>query len=174
MKTNKIITVLISALFVLTIISCSNNDESTNRDYLDNITGTYTGEFNSENTLAKTTGTAGTADITLTNNNQLQIHCYGETMDTTIIMYAFQNGDSVMICNSGEDFYNEYGHMENGYHMMDMGMNQTDWMHHMQDEHQDGDEHYGGFNMQNHSFHYAFKMMENDTVYMNEFNGMKQ
>jgi hypothetical protein len=171
MKKNKIITVIISALFVLSIVSCSKDETSNDRDYLDSIAGTYVGEFT---TVQKTTETIATANVTLTNNDQLQIHCYGETLDTTIIMDAFQNSDSIMLCNTGENFYNEYGHMENGYHMMDMGMNQTDWMHHMQDEHQDGDEHYGGFNMQNHSFHYAFKMMENDTVYMNEFNGMKQ
>ena len=171
MKTIKNITILISALFVLTMVSCSDEDPSNTRNYLDDITGTYIGEFSSANKL---TNDAGTADVTLTNNDQLEIHCYGELMDTTIIMDAFQNGDSVMVCNTGQDFYNEYGHMGNGYHMMDMRMNQSEWMHHLESDHANSDEHYGGFNMQNHSFSYSYKMMDGDTVYMIEFNGTKQ
>ena len=34
----------------------------------------------------------------------------------------------------------------------------SEWMQHLNNEHQDDDEHFGGFNMQNHSFEYTFKM----------------
>ncbi len=37
---------------------------------------------------------------------------------------------------------------------------ETEWQHHMDDEHQPGDEHFGGFDMGNHSFGYSFQMME--------------
>jgi len=171
-KTNILITALLFA--GLTMFTSCNNDESdtsNERSYMDNIVGTYTGDFSLEKSSS---GTPAIANVSLNEEDQLIIHCYGEIMDTIIVMDAFQNGDSVMVCNTGEDFYQEYGHMGNGYHMMDMRMNQTEWMHHMQNDHQTGDEHYGGFDMQRHSFHYEFKMMENDTLHRITFNGVKQ
>ena len=75
---------------------------------------------------------------------------------------------------TGDDFNNEYGHM-NG-HMMGHGMHETtgtDWMHHLEDEHENGDQHYGMFDLENHSFEYSFKMMHNDSVYYRNFQGIR-
>jgi hypothetical protein len=55
-----------------------------------------------------------------------------------------------------------YGHMlgegHNGGMMDDMHESETEWMHHMDEEHDEGDGHFGGFDMGNHSFSYTFQM----------------
>jgi hypothetical protein len=68
-----------------------------------------------------------------------------------------------------------YGHMLGQGHMMggmmgDKNSNQSEWGHHLEDEHQQGEEHFGGFDMGNHSFNYAIKM--EDGYY--HFSGQKQ
>ena len=60
------------------------------------------------------------------------------------------------------------GHM-NGGMMGDMQNNETEWMHHLNDEHQDGDEHFGGFDLQHHAFDYTFRMSNS----ANHFQGVK-
>jgi hypothetical protein len=63
--------------------------------------------------------------------------------------------------------------MGNGYHMTDMHMGETEWMHHLNDDHQPGDEHYGGFDMDHHAFSYSFQMNEEDTSYSLTFHGTR-
>lgn len=167
----KIFGIVVISVLVLLIASCNDDEITEDRSYLNEIEATYTGTLSMDNMK---TSYPATANVAITENDQLQIHCYGELMDTTITMNAFQNGDSVMVCNTGQDFYNEYGNMGNGHHMMDQHMNESEWMHHLEDDHMEGDQHYGGFNMQNHSFSYSFKMMDGNTTYMLQFNGMKQ
>nr|WP_321453112.1 hypothetical protein [uncultured Carboxylicivirga sp.] len=159
------------ALIALAFSACEKETSNPDNDYLSKIEGTYSGEFSNQSDLKS--GNLGTADVTIV-TDQLQIHCYGEVMDTTFIMDAFENGDSIMICDTGEAFEHEYGHMGNGgNHMMDMHNNQSEWQHHMSDDHADGDMHYGGFNMSNHTFEYRFRMMEGDSSYSIMFKGVK-
>jgi hypothetical protein len=134
------------------------------------IVGTYSGEFINQSGLKS--GIQGTADV-MNVNNQLQIHCYGDIMDTTFIMDAFENGDSIMVCDTGEAFEHLYGHMGKGNHMMDRNDNESEWEHHMDEDHQDGDDHFGGFNRNMHSFEYMFRMTESDSIYYIMFNGVK-
>ncbi|MCU4158299.1 hypothetical protein J1N10_20160 [Carboxylicivirga sp. A043] len=160
------------ALVVLAFSACEKESSNSEKDSLSEIVGTYSGEFSDDSGLKS--GNSGTADVSMTENDQLQIHCYGDVMDTTFIMDAFENGDSVMVCDTGEAFEMQYGHMGNGgNHMMDMHNNQSEWQHHMSDDHEDGDMHYGGFNMTNHTFEYKFRMMDGDSLYYIVFNGSK-
>lgn len=64
-------------------------------------------------------------------------------------------------------------HMLSGGHMHS-NENETQWEHHMEDEHDDGDIHFGGFDMDHHTFFYSFRMMENDSVYYINFQGEKE
>ena len=171
MKTIKLTFILIPVFIAILISSCNKDEVTTNgRKYIDNITGTYSGELT---TNANQNTAPGTAVVTKSGNDEIQIHCWGDVMDTTIVMDVYENGDSVMLCNTGDDFMNEYGHLGNGHHMMDMGMEESEWMHHLQDDHQAGDEHYGSFDMVHHTFHYAFRMMNGDAEYMLNFQGTK-
>jgi hypothetical protein len=171
MKTRKLILVLIPLVIAILMNSCNKDKTDYNgRKYINDISGTYSGEFTMN---ANQNSVPGTAVVTKTNKDNIQIHCYGEVIDTTIIMDVYENGDSIMLCNTGNEFYNAYGHMGNGYHMMDMGMGESEWMHHLQDDHQAGDEHYGSFDMNHHTFNYSFRMMDGDTGYVINFHGTK-
>ncbi len=159
------------AIVAFAFSACDKNSSDSSKDYISEIVGTYSGEFANQSGLKS--GNIGTANVVRV-NNQLQIHCYGDLMDTTFMMDAFENGDSIMVCNTGEAFEMQYGHMGNGgNHMMDMHNNQSEWQHHMADDHNNGDMHYGGFNMTNHTFEYMFRMMEGDSAYYIVFNGSK-
>jgi len=159
------------ALVTLAFSACEKESSNSDKDYMSEIVGTYNGEFINQSGLKS--GNLGTADI-VNVNNQLQIHCYGDLMDTTFMMDAFENGDSVMVCDTGEAFEMQYGHMGNGgNHMMDMHNNESEWMHHMNDDHNNEDMHYGGFNITNHTFEYKFRMKEDDSAYYIVFNGSK-
>lgn len=159
------------AIVAFAFSACEKESSDSDNDYMSEIIGTYSGEFSNDSELKS--GNYGTADVSMV-NDQLQIHCYGDVMDTTFMMDAFENGDSIMVCETGEAFEHEYGHMGNGgNHMMDMHNNQSEWQHHMSDDHNDGDMHYGGFNMTNHTFEYMFKMMDGDSAYYLKFKGVK-
>ena len=57
--------------------------------------------------------------------------------------------------------------------MDDMHDGETEWMHHMDEEHDERDEHFGGFSMTNHSFSYIFQMNRNDSSDDLHFQGIK-
>lgn len=159
------------AIVAFAFSACDKNSSDSGKDYISEIVGTYSGEFANQSGLKS--GNIGTADVVRV-NNQLQIHCYGDLMDTTFMMDAFENGDSIMVCDTGEAFEMQYGHMGNGgNHMMDMHSNQSEWQHHMTDDHNSEDMHYGGFNMTNHTFEYMFKMMDGNSADFIKFKGIK-
>ncbi len=159
------------AIVAILFSACDKENVKPDKDYLTDIVGSYSGEFS--NQLDANLSNPGIADVMIV-NDQLQIHCYGDLMDTIFVMDAFENGDSIMICATGETFEHEYGHMGNGgNHMMDTHNSESEWEHHMIDDHTGGDMHYGGFDMQMHTFEYKFRMMEGDSVYHIMFNGSK-
>jgi len=154
-----------SFTLVLLLFACEKNDVIND----DDITGSYIGTI-STNVLGRSANTAtskpATADIIML-GDQIQVHCYAEDFDATIILDVYHDGDNIMVCLTGDDFENMYGHMLGQDHMGggmmgDMQNNETEWMHHLNDEHQEGDEHFGNFDMNLHTFNYIFKMSEGD------------
>ena len=65
------------------------------------------------------------------------------------------------------------GHM-GGSMMGDIRDDETEWMHHMSDEHVDGDQHFGGFDMHDETFTYSIKMMDESEPYYMKFSGLKE
>jgi hypothetical protein len=129
------------------------------------VSGTYSGSITSDG--VKTTSVAHVEPLT---DSTVSIHCFDDSlgMDTTFVMQLFENGDSVMLCSTGEDFYNQYGH--NMYDMMDdmMGSSgMTEWERFMDAQHDPGNGHYGSFDRMNGHFNYPFT--EGDTVMMTFF-----
>lgn len=55
-----------------------------------------------------------------------------------------------------------------------MGNNSTEWGQHINAEHQVGDIHYGGFDMQNGTFSYSFKMMNGTSTNYKKFQGTRK
>ncbi len=157
--------IIISVIFAVFFLSCKKKDESANNVNFNEITGTYKGQITQKNAQTY----SATADVTKANDEAVYIHCYGNDLDTSFMLNVYENGDEAMVCYSGQDFENEYGHPA-GNHMMHSSGG-TAWQHHMDDEHDVSDNHYGSFDMSNHSFSYTFNM---DNAESFEFYGNRQ
>lgn len=72
----------------------------------------------------------GTATVTMMGENQIQVHCFGDPIDTTFVLDYYENNE--------------------------------------------GDEHFGGFNMQDGTFTYSFQMEDETSLYYLTFQGVKQ
>ena len=104
----------------------------------------------------------GAAVVTLNNENEIFVHCFGESLDTTFMLNYFKHEDSVLVCLTGEAFQHMYGHQYGQGHMMngmmgDSTSGQSSWQHHLNDEHNENDQHFGGFHMGNHTFDYSIE-----------------
>ena len=168
---------LYAFMMVYLFVACQKENQAVNQS----VEGIYVGDFTSSTTLKNALAGAGnmmdTAIVKLINNGQINIHCFGDDLDSTFVLNTYKNGDSLMICLDGQDFENEYGHMMGNGSMMGggmMGNNSTEWGQHMNGEHKVGDNHYGGFDMQNSTFSYSFKMMEGTSTNYRKFQGTRK
>ena len=179
MKKNRILFGLMLSAILLGSVSCEKKINQNTGGIEGRYVGTFSKSTSLKSTLIYSRGEHdGIAEVTMMGENQIQVHCFGNEIDTTIMLDYFEHNDSVMVCLSGDDFENEYGHMSGEGHMSggmmgDISNGETEWMHHMNDEHEDGDEHPGGFDMVHGTFTYSFRMMENLTPYYLNFQGIK-
>lgn len=179
MKQNRILFGLILSTVLLGLVSC----EKEGSQRIGDIEGRYVGSFSKSTTLKSDLQDGngehdGIAEVTMMGEHQIQVHCYGNEIDTTFMLDYFEHNDSVMVCLTGHDFENTYGNMSGEGHMTggmmgDISSGETEWMHHMNDEHEEGDEHPGGFDIVHGTFSYYFRMMENHTPYYLKFHGIK-
>ena len=159
MKKIELLSVIIVAVVLLMLSSCKKTDDYTNSlDRLDEITGNYEGSFSINN--SKIDGNTAYAEIRHLNGAKLEIHCYGDILDTTFVMEMYANHDSIMLCTFGDNFENLYGHHQGEHHMGHMGDNENEWTHHLSDSHSVSDQHFGGFNTKHHNFIYKFLMKD--------------
>lgn len=111
MKTKNYINVLLFVFAGTFVFSACQKDEKTVNQ---SVEGTYIGSFTTTSTLKSATIATGnlmdTAIVKLISNGQINVHCFGDGMDSTFILNIYQNGDSLMVCLDGQDFDNEYGH----------------------------------------------------------------
>ena len=160
------------SLFLITIViflfSCEKSDDINNND----ITGTYAGTLTSSltNRSSNSESIKPATVVVSSIGNQIQVHCFAENFDTTVMLDIYDHNDNVMVCLTGEEFENMYGHMLGQDNMNShMQNNGTNWMQHLNNEHQDDDEHFGNFDMQHHTFNYTFRMNNGDF----HFEGLK-
>ncbi|HZK94162.1 MAG TPA: hypothetical protein VFC67_08145 [Prolixibacteraceae bacterium] len=179
MKTKKYLKIFLYAFIgTFVFVACQKENKTVHQG----VEGTYIGNFTVSNTLKSATIANGnrmdTAVVKLISNGQINVHCFGDDMDSTFILNTYQNGDSLMVCLDGQDFDNEYGHMMGDGSMMGsggmMGNNSTEWGQHMNGEHKVGDNHFGGFDMQNGTFSYSFKMMDGTSTNYRKFQGTRK
>lgn len=162
---------LLTALFMAaSFVSCEKSETPA-----DTIEGTYNGTITPVNFQTnKAAVTNATAEVHITGDHLIQVHCYAQELDTAFMLNYYENMGDYEVCLTGEAFQHMYGHMPGSNQMGGM-MNgsQSEWMYHLQTEHQPGDEHFGGFHMQDHSFEYLFQMMDGDQAYGLQFRGVK-
>jgi len=133
--------------------ACDNKEDVTSNDIVGEYVGTLTSDVADKSIISKSENPA-TVIVTMV-GDKIEAHCFGGNFDTTIILDIYNNGDEINVCFTGEEFEKIYGHMQGQNHMNGNG---SQWMQHLNNEHQEGDEHFGGFNMIKHSFDYTFKM----------------
>ena len=172
MRKIKFMTGLILSVVVLGVISCENTNESPIK-----VEGTYIGSFSRLTSLNGTIVEGsdindGTAVVTLSGNDGVLVHCYGGEIDTTFLLDMYPYEGDFLLCQTGDQFQQEYGHQKGERHMGHMGSSQTEWMHHLEDDHAEADEHYGEFNMRDGAFNFTFRMMEGNAPYYLKFHGI--
>lgn len=167
--------ILIATIVVVTFFASScfrQNDIA--KDLTIDVVGTYNGTLTTSNLKALSNATV---DVTKSGDNELEIHCYGDEIDTIIIQRLFEDGNMIQVCSTGNEFLNEYGHEmlnQSQHHDMMNDANGLSWAHHKEEEHSANDEHYGGFDIGNHTFSYTFEMKDNDLSYTRQFTGIKE
>jgi hypothetical protein len=174
----KRVTKILACAFIATlaIYGCNKSDDSTDIS----VEGTYAGTLTTKSATGTLIGSSSaTADISKAGEGLIQVHCFGTELDTTFMLNYYENRDSIMVCFTGADFQNTYGHMMGHGHMMggmmgDIKPGQSQWQHHMADEHKAGDKHYGGFDMMNHSFGYTFHNYNGGNHMIMNFEGTKK
>ncbi|NOQ24920.1 MAG: hypothetical protein GQ564_06105 [Bacteroidales bacterium] len=167
---------LVTMIVIVFATACEKTEDST----INSIDGNYNGTITIESNLKSNANNnlvnfPANANVTMLGNMQIEVHCYGQDFDTTFMLNYFEHQDSVMVCLTGDDFEHMYGHRYGEGHMTggmmgDMQNGETEWIHHMGDEHIDGDEHFGGFDVMKHSFGYNFKMADHNY----QFQGTKE
>jgi len=170
---------MITALTLLVMVACNRAEETNVRS----IEGTYIGLL-SKDGLKNMSGVAdgdksATSVVSRKVDGLVEVHCYGDKLDTTFMLNYYENNDSVMVCLTGDYSENTYGHMMGQGHLVggmmgDISNGETEWMQHMNNEHYNSDEYLGGFDMMNHSFGYRFKIMEGGSPYYMKFQGVKK
>jgi hypothetical protein len=159
-----IASILLIAISVV-FITCDKNDDITYNDVVGTYEGTLTIDSSKAIESAKTNSNA-TAVVSMV-GDQIEVHCFGDNFDTIIMLGLYHNGNEINVCLTGDEFEEMYGHMQGQGHMNGNG---SEWMQHLNNEHQDSDEHFGGFDMQHHSFNYTFET-DNGNFH---FQGIKQ
>lgn len=192
---NKIKSILVLSLVVVTFITVSckkTNDQDLNKVALTSqVTGTYSGNLRNSQT---NTTTPATITVRAINDSLVSLYCQSSIFDTTVTMMLYDNNDSIMMCYTGNDFYNEYGHnldnhnfcnsqpngwtsgWENNHDIWYGNSNNMSnaWNNHMNTQHKAGDQHYGAFNPNSNSCDYAFKIGGANSSYWEYFSGMKK
>lgn len=175
----KTVWMVITALLLFAACAKEEGEEIQDRT----VEGVYSGTLTEVGTKSATAHVgnmeAATSKVTIVGENEIQVHCYTNDFDTTFMLNYFEHNDSAYVCLTGEHFEERYGHMLGGGHMMggmmgDIRSGETEWQHHMDDEHTEGDEHFGGFDTNHHAFTYTFRMMDGEHHYSLRFEGSKQ
>ncbi len=169
---NARVLVMMSVAALIGLSSCEESADLSDSTF----EGTYRGSLTYESSLksspiASNGASEATAEISDLGDGQIEVHCFGEEMDTTFILNGYEHDNMLMVCLDGEAFEGMYGHMMGGGHknnnhsggmMGDHNNRNTEWMDHMDSEHSEGDEHFGGFNMTDHTFDYTIKAGNGD------------
>ena len=124
MKRSLITGSMILAVVMVGFTSCEKSNEIVS----DGIEGVYKGTLTIPNSLKSSAldgleNDHGTAEVKMMGDNQIEVHCFGEVLDTTFMLDYYEHNDSVMVCLTGSDFSNMYGYGLGEGHMSGGMMN---------------------------------------------------
>ena len=179
MRKRRIVTTIV-AIAMIGLVACEKSESLID----ESLEGTYIGTLTNQvglkggSVVSKTEDDA-IAEITKIGKGTIEVHIQNVELDTIFLLNYYKHMNNVEVCLTGDDFENMYGHMlgqghMNGGMMGDLQNNETEWVHHLNDEHENDDEHFGGFDMEDHTFSYRLIMMEGGIPYDLQFQGMKK
>lgn len=175
----KIQLIIATALSMLVLTACEKSDDISVQEIEGTYVGTLTGFDNAKSATGVNNNEAAIAEIRKTGKELIEVNLYSDRMDTTFVLNYYHHNNSVFVCLNGDDFENMYGHRlgqghVNGGMMGHMQNGESEWTHHLRDEHQDGDDHFGGFQMQTNIFEYHLNMMDEIHSYSLKFQGERK
>jgi hypothetical protein len=182
--------VLVNAVIFTSCTKEESSEEETpaNESLSSSVEGTYNGTLKNSSTNESR---SATLQIVKINDSLVSMHCVADGFDSTIINLLYQNFDSTMVCYSGQDFNNHYGHNLNNYNFCNSQPNGWNsgwcntnncwsgennwnaWTNHLNTQHDKHDQHFGGFHMNSLSCNYSFPMNIGNTNYFEIFLGTK-
>lgn len=153
MRTIPILASLLS--MTLLLFSCESDESAQNE-----IEGTYYGTivFELENSKNYNQTEDAVAEVRITGDHELEIHCSSTTLDTIFRLNYFEHGDDFKVCLTGDDFVNMYHTPFTRPMEMQNMHGASQWMNHLQTMHTQEDIHFGEFLSENNSFEYTFLM----------------
>lgn len=160
---------LFVVFIILSFTGCNKGDDIE----LSSIEGTYIGSLKSESLINKSSQVPNNEIIgeIKMKGNQLEFHCFGENIDVIMMLDYFEHSENIMICLTGNDYSNLYGHghgegMMSGDGMNHMNSRNTDWTRHLDSSHnQDGHHFISGFNMNNRTLNCTFQWNGNTVTF---------
>jgi len=201
-KSSILIMLFFGVVSLAVFSSCEKSELTPTELLVSRVVGSYSGTLKNSNLKQSR---EATMTVSIQNDSLIMMHCVANNFDTTLTMQLYQNYDSVMVCYTGQDFFNEYGHNTNNYDfctsqqsgwMNDNWMNDSNswgnnnndwgsnnwagddqwnaWTNHMNTQHNENDEHYGGFNPEMNSCNYTFSMNDGNSDYSEMFEGIKK
>lgn len=173
---NKRNLILVTAmLFISMLFTACNKDDNNDNNPQTDLSQTVSGYYKGSITSSDDPGSIQDAVIEVSDagENTVEMNLMSDMLDTTFMMNVYDNGDSVMVCFTGDRFNQEYGHhIDEDHHIMG-GNDHMDWGHHKDEQHEPGDEHYGGFDMNHHSLSYRIIPNGQTDIYY-QFEGDKE
>jgi len=126
--TRKVHLLIVLGVLSTIIFSSCNKEEIPNvitdtKSLGSEVVGTYTGTLKNSSTNESRTATI---NVSMQNDSLVQLQCLATDFDSTITLQLYQNNDNIMVCYTGQDFYNEYGHNTNNYDFC--SSKQSGWM----------------------------------------------
>jgi hypothetical protein len=162
----------IAALFILTFlfISCETDEPAPNE-----IEGTYYGSITFESELSKSNTQThdAFAQVRITGDHEVEVHCSSTGLDTIFRLNYFEHEGNYKVCLTGDAFEEMYHMPYSGPMSMGMMHSGSEWMNHLNAMHMEGDNHYGEFNSNHQSFEYLFTMEENSSLPNMHFKGYR-
>jgi hypothetical protein len=152
MKNQKLILFTVLLTIPLFFAACKKENNDNPVDLTSEITGTYEGRITPSDKPSESKDAI--IEISKVDESTVHLNMMSEYVDTAFRLNLYEHADSMMVCFTGDRFNDEYGHhLDEDHHMM--GNNDhMDWDHHMDEQHEPGDAHFGGFDMNHHSFSY--------------------
>lgn len=163
MINQKLILFTVLLIIPLLFAACKKENNDNPADLTTEVTGTYEGSITPTNNPSDSKDAI--IEISKVDESTIHLNMMSEHLDTAFRLNLYEHADSMMVCFTGDRFNDQYGHnLDEDHHMMGDNNDPMDWDHHIDEQHEPGDAHFGGFNMDHHTFSYQLVPGDQEAV----------